>query len=75
MRECIHIEGRSVNDIFGISCVERVQKDLSAPGGISYTVRLHDGSQGVAITGDWLCFDEAGGCHVLTDGEYRRLRL
>lgn len=64
-RQCIHIEGKCIEDIFRLPCVYCVEKTFNG----NLFVRLYPdmvaiGSSIYALKGQWLCEDYDGIWHV-----------
>lgn len=67
-KQCIHIEGKCIEDVFNLPCVMAVMK-LSD----GYRYRLYNGYY--AYVGDWLCQNQNNHWCVYTDEEYKMLEL
>lgn len=64
-KQCIHIEGKCLEDIFSLPCVISVNKVQN-----TYCFYLDNGL--CADIGDWLCQDHDGNWEVLSDEQYKR---
>ena len=60
-KQCIHIEGKSIDDIFHLPCIESVNKLKDG----SYCYYIDNGQ--CADIGDWLCENYNGEWHVFTE--------
>lgn len=70
-KQAIHLEGRCINDVFKLPCVYSCHKE--AEGGLCYLLYDwdDDGNYIEARIGDWLCEDEEGKWHVMSNEEYK----
>ena len=59
-KQCIHIEGKCIDDIFFLPCVVSVDKIKD-----TYCFYLDNGQ--CADIGDWLCEDYDGNWHVFSE--------
>lgn len=62
-KQCIHIEGKCIEDIFFLPCVESVNKIAG-----TYCFYLENGQ--CADVGDWLCEDYEGNWHVFAEKHF-----
>lgn len=64
----IHIEGKSIDDVFRLPCVSGVRKDIFGAVFFDlYGFIMHDGESVSAVKGDWLCEDSEGKWSVVRE--------
>ena len=70
-KQCIHLEGKSINEVFALPCIVSIAKCKVSRRKKSIRYCLSNGY--VAYVGDWLCEDENGNWYVLSDYEYNEI--
>ena len=77
-KQCIHVEGRSVDDIMRLPCVSGCQKTV-VDGVFKYTffpkLMAHPAPLQSAYTGDYLCEQEDGRWVVMNEEQYKQKGL
>ena len=68
LRQSIHIQGKCIEDIFNLPCIASIHKENN-----SYYYYLTNGY--IAHLGDWLCEDYNGNWSILSDKQYKSLKL
>ena len=63
-------KGSVSHDIFALPCIDGCGKN-HADGSVFYFT-IHTVKPRLAYPGEWLCKDDKGKWHVLTDKEYRK---
>ena len=75
-RQCIHIEGKCLEDILRLPCVKSCEK-TSVAGiykfGFFAVCMAHPKPLQSAYTGDWICEDRDGKWHVLNNDSFENL--
>ena len=67
--------GSNITDIFRLPCVWAVRKDVF--GAVFYDLYgfvMHDGNSAIAREGNWLCEDDEGKWHLLSNEEYEQFK-
>ena len=68
LRQSIHIEGKCIEDILNLPCITSIHKENN-----SYYYYLTNGY--IAHLGDWLCEDYNDNWSILSDKQYKSLKL
>ena len=67
--------GRGIEDVFRLPCVAAIRKDIFGAAFYDlYGFIMHDGRSVSAREGDWICEDNEGKWHLLTNEEYEQLK-
>ena len=66
--------GRHIENVFRLPCVAAVRKDIFGAAFYDlYGFVMHDNKGAVAREGNWICEDDSGRWHLLTNEEYEQL--